>query len=191
MFSNIIYCVYYMKEIYFVVYKAFIVASIISFIISLFSSGNVSYGSSISGYSTLILGIMMILLNFIQNILKITAGQSMFRIIYDVFYVSGPFLFLLMIIGFMLYIIINYQTIIISGNISNNYYLFTNIVTVLIMLQVYVIYLNIDNLNTQGKINKVTSGLLYLLVILTSISSIIVFTILKYFTTDGFSVNSL
>lgn len=180
-----------MKEIYFVVYKAFIVASIISFIISLFSSGNVSYGSSISGYSTLILGIMMILLNFIQNILKITAGQSMFRIIYDVFYVSGPFLFLLMIIGFMLYIIINYQTIIISGNISNNYYLFTNIVTVLIMLQVYVIYLNIDNLNTQGKINKVTSGLLYLLVILTSISSIIVFTILKYFTTDGFSVNSL
>jgi hypothetical protein len=134
---------------------------------------------------------MMILLNFIQNILKITAGQSMFRIIYDVFYVSGPFLFLLMIIGFMLYIIINYQTIIISGNISNNYYLFTNIVTVLIMLQVYVIYLNIDNLNTQGKINKVTSGLLYLLVILTSISSIIVFTILKYFTTDGFSVNSL
>ena len=154
---------------------------------SLFSSGNISYGSLITGYSILILGIIMILLNFIQNILKITQGQSIFKILYEVFITSGPLLFLLMIIGFILYLIIYYQSIITSENISSSYYSFTNIVIVLIMLQVYIIYLNLDNQNIHGKINKVTSGLLYLLGILTSISSLIIFTILKYFTTDGFT----
>jgi hypothetical protein len=175
-----------MKDFFSIVYKAFIVASLISFIISLFSSGNVSYGSSITGYSVLTLGIMMILLNLIQNILKITEGQSMFKIIYEVFITSGPLLLLLMIIGFMLYLIINYQSIIIAGHISSSYYSFTNITIVLLLLQVYIIYLNLDNQKIQGRINKVTSGLLYLLGILTSVCSLIIFTILKYFTTDGF-----
>ena len=38
-----------------------------------------------------------------------------------------------------------------------------------------------------GKISKVTSSIVYLLGVLTAISSIIMFTILKYFTTDGFA----
>jgi len=176
-----------MKDFFSIVYKAFIVASVISFIISLFSSGQVSYGSSITGYSILTLGIMMILLIIIQNILKITEDQSIFKIISEIFISSGPLLLLLTIIGFMLYLIIYYKSVIISGHVSSSYYSFTNITIILLLLQVYIIYSNIDNQKIHGRLNKISSGLLYLLGILASTCSIIIYTILKYFTTDGFT----
>jgi hypothetical protein len=176
-----------MKDFFSIVYKAFIVASVISFVISLFSSGEVSYGSSITGYSVLTLGIMMILIIIIQNILKITEGQSIIKIILEVFISCGPLLLLLGITGFMLYLIINYKSLIISGHVSSNYYSFTNITIILLLLQVYIIYSNIDSQKNQGRLNKVTSCLLYLLAILTTTCSIVIFTILKYFTTDGFT----
>jgi hypothetical protein len=65
-----------MKDWYSSIYKAFIVASVISFLISFFSSGTVSLNASIAGYSTLILGIMMILIILFQGILKVNSNQS-------------------------------------------------------------------------------------------------------------------
>ena len=44
-----------MKDWYSSIYKAFIMASVISFIISFFSSGEVSLGASLAGYLVLIL----------------------------------------------------------------------------------------------------------------------------------------
>ena len=60
-----------MKDWYSSIYKAFIMASVIAFLISFFSSGEVSLGASLAGYSVLILGIMMILIILFQNILKV------------------------------------------------------------------------------------------------------------------------
>jgi hypothetical protein len=71
------------------IYKAFVIASVISFIISFFSSGTVSLGSILAGYSLLILGIMMILLILFNKILAVSQGQSLFQFIYSIFSFTG------------------------------------------------------------------------------------------------------
>jgi hypothetical protein len=50
------------------------------------------------------------------------------------------------------------------------------------------VYTNITTpkFEETGKMSKLTSSIVLLLGVLTAISSIIMFTILKYFTTDGF-----
>ena len=178
-----------MKDWYSGIYKAFIIASVISFIISFFSSGQTSLGSMLAGYSLLILGIMMILLILFNKILEFTQGQHLFQIIYAIFSFAGPFILMLGVIGFILYLIIFYKTPIIEGHVSNSYYSFSNISIILMLLQIYLIYLNLNTstFETTGKISKVTSSLLYLLGVLTAICSLILFTILKYFRTDGFT----
>ena len=64
-----------MKDWYSSVYKAFIISAIISFVIGFFSEGNVSLGAYITGYSVLILGIMMILILLFNKPIK-TNKQS-------------------------------------------------------------------------------------------------------------------
>lgn len=87
---------------------------------------------------------------------------------------------------------IKYKSIILDNHVSGGYNSFSNINVILILLQLYIVYTNIntDSFEKTGKISKVTSSVIYLLSILTGISSIIIYTILKYFTTDGFTINS-
>ena len=58
-------------------------------------------------------------------------------------------------------------------------------------LPTFFVYQNIstDKFQTTGRLSKVVSGIIYLLGVLGSICTIILFTILKYFTTDGFTTN--
>ena len=179
-----------MKDWYSSIYKAFIMASVIAFIISFFSSGDVSLGASLAGYSILILGIMMILIILFQNILKNNANQSLFQILYAIFMGTGPFILILAVIGFILYLIISYKNLIIDGHVSKNYYTFSNMAIVLLLLQLYIVYINIstERFEATGKMSKLTSSLVYLLGVLTSMCSLILYTILKYYTTDGFKV---
>ena len=46
--------------------------------------------------------------------------------------------------------------------------------------------INTEKFENTGKMSKVTSGIIYLLGVITTICSIILYTILKYFSTDGF-----
>ncbi len=178
-----------MKDWYSGIYKGFIITAIISFIIGFFSEGNVSLGSYIAGYSVLILGIMMILLILFNNITKITEGQSSIQILYTILLTTGPFILMLSVIAFILYLMINYKSIILDNHVSSGYNSFSNITLILILIQLYIVYTNIstDSFESTGKMSKVTSSMVYLLGVLSGISSIILFTILKYFTTDGFS----
>jgi hypothetical protein len=174
------------------IYKGLIISAIISFIIGFFSEGKVSLGSYITGYSVLILGIMMILLILFNSIMKITEGQSILQILYTIFLTAGPFLLMLGIIAFVLYLMISYKSIILDNHVSNGYNSFSNINIILILIQLYIIYTNIttDSFEKTGKLSKVTSSVIYLLGVLSAISSIILYTILKYFTTDGFKTNN-
>jgi hypothetical protein len=180
-----------MKDWYSSIYKALILASVVSFIISFFSTGNTAFGSMLSGYSVLILGIMMILLILFNNILKVTKNDSTFDIIFSILLTSGPFLLMLTVIGFIMYLVIKYMDIITSNHVSQSYHTFSNIAVVLFLLQIYIVYTNISTpqFESSGKISKVTSSLMYLLGVLTAICSLILYTILKYFTTDGFKNN--
>ena len=178
-----------MKDWYAGIYKGFIIAGIVSFIIGFFTQGNVSLGAYISGYSVLVLGIMMLLLILFNNILKITQGQSTFQILYTIVMSTGPFILMLGVIAFILYLMINYKNNIIDGKISPGYYTFNNIATFLLLIHLYIVYTNIstDKFETTGKISKVSSSIIYLLGVLEVICSVIMLTILKYFTTDGFT----
>ena len=174
------------------IYKAFIISAIISFVIGFFSEGNVSLGSYITGYSVLILGIMMILLILFNSIMKITEGQSIFQILYTILLTAGPFLLMLGVIAFILYLMITYKSIILEGHVANGYHSFSNINIILILIQLYIVYTNIssDSFEKTGKMSKVTSSVVYLLGVLSAITSIILYTILRYFTTDGFTSNN-
>ena len=171
------------------IYKAFIISAIISFVIGFFSEGKVSLGSYITGYSVLILGIMMILLILFNSIMKITEGQSIFQILYTILLTAGPFLLMLGVIAFILYLMITYKSIILQGHVANGYHSFSNINIILILIQLYIVYTNIssDSFEKTGKMSKVTSSMVYLLGVLSAITSIILYTILRYFTTDGFT----
>jgi hypothetical protein len=171
------------------IYKAFIISAIISFVIGFFSEGKVSLGSYITGYSVLILGIMMILLILFNSIMKITEGQSILQILYTILLTAGPFLLMLGVIAFILYLMINYKSIILEDHVANGYHTFSNINIILILIQLYIVYTNItsDSFEKTGKMSKVTSSIIYLLGVLSAISSIILYTILRYFTTDGFT----
>ena len=177
-----------MSDWYSSIYKGFIISAIVSFVIGFFSEGNVSLGSYITGYSVLILGIMMILLILFNSIMKITEGQSILQILYTILLTAGPFLLMLGVISFILYLMIKYKNIILDNHVSSSYNSFSNINIILILIQLYIVYTNIssESFEKTGKISKVTSSVVYLLGVLSAISSIIIYTILKYFTTDGF-----
>jgi hypothetical protein len=179
-----------MSDWYSSVYKSFIMASIVSFLISFFSTGNVAFGSLIAGYSVLILGIMMILIILFQNILKTNQDQKLLYFIYLLLLNTGPFLLILGVICFILYLIIFYKNIIIENHVSKSYYTFSNMNIVLLLIQLYIVYTNIStkSFDSSGKLSKVTMSIITLLGILTLMSSLILFTILKYYTTDGFMV---
>jgi hypothetical protein len=172
------------------IYKGLIIAGIVSFMIGFFSTGKVSVDSYIAGYSVLILGIMMILTILFNKTLMITKDLSSFQTILSILLTSGPFILMLGVIGFILYLLITYKTNIVENHVPASYYSFSNISICLLLVQIYVVYTNISTpkFEETGKIPKVTSYIIYLLGILSAISSIILFTILKYFVTDGFIV---
>jgi len=178
-----------MKDWYSSIYKACIFASLVSFIIGFFTESKASLGAYIAGYSVLTLGIMMILIILFNNVLRVTSNGSTFQILSAILMTSGPFLLIFAIISFILYLLINYRDKIIDEHVAPSYNSFSNIIVLLLLLQVYLVYTNIstDNFESSGKISKVTSSFIYLLGVLTAICSIILSTILKYYSTDGFT----
>jgi hypothetical protein len=177
-----------MKEWYSTIYKACIIAAVIAFIIGFFTQSQTSLGAYISGYSVLILGILMILVILLTDVLKVSQNASAFQVLFSIMVTAGPFILILGVIGFVLYLLINYKNSIISGNVAPGYTSFSNIISILIFIQLYLVYTNIDTDKFQltGKISRVITSFIYLLGVLTAICSIILYTILKYYSTDGF-----
>ena len=57
-----------MSSFYSTIYNGLISASVVLFIIGIFTTGKLSVGSYITGYSTLILGIMMLLITMFNKL---------------------------------------------------------------------------------------------------------------------------
>lgn len=171
-----------MKNLDMIVYSAFIYGSIIPFIISLFSTGEIAYGGQLAGYSILTIGILLILTLMIYFLSK---GEK--PSVFNLIMATGPYIFMLGVIGFMLYLLIKYKSIIINNQVSPNYKTFSNITLILLISQTI---LTINNINSESfkihhTINKLTSSLLYLLSVISLGSALILYVILKYYTTDG------
>lgn len=181
-----------MSDWYPTVYRACIYAGMVAFIIGFFTESQTSLGAYISGYSVFTLGIMMILTILFTNVLKTSQNETIFKILYAIMMTAGPFILILGVISFVLYLLINYKDNIISGNVAPGYNSFSKIIVMLLLIQFYLVNSNINSekFETTGKISKVTSSIIYLLGVLTAICSIILYTILKYFSTDGFRIMS-
>jgi hypothetical protein len=177
-----------MKEWYSTIYNAFIYASMVAFIIGFSTSSKTSLGAYIAGYCVLILGILMLLTIMFSTIFKNNPNISMVQTIYYIMINTGPFILILGVISFILYLLINYKDSIIKGNVAPGFNSFNNIIVMLLLIQMYIINTNVnkEKFEITKKLPKVTTSIIYLIGILTSICSIILYTILKYYSTDGF-----
>lgn len=170
------------------IYKACIFASMVTFIIGFFSPDSIALGAYITSYSVLTLGIMMILIILFYNVLKVS-NDSSFSSLTNIFTTSGPFLLIFAVISFVLYLLISYKDIINDGHVSHSFNSFSNIIVILLLLQNYIIYNSIgtDSFESSGKLPSITTSVLYSTGILTAMCSIILYIILKYYSTDGFA----
>jgi hypothetical protein len=182
-----------MNNWYSSIYKAFIYAGIIAFIIGSLTDSKTSLGAYMAGYSVFILAMLMILVILFSNILKSNSNPTLNNLMNSIIMISGPFLLILGIISFVLYLLIKYKDSIVDGKVAPGYYSFSNIIVILLFIQFYLVYTNIDTekFETTGKMSKVISSIIYLIGVLTAICSIILYTILKYYSTDGFSTINL
>lgn len=170
---------------YSVIYKSFIWVSIILFLLSFNTTGETSYGSLMTSYSTLTIAILMIMIQIFKNIIK--TSDSFMSQLYNLLLSTGPFLLMFGTIGLILYLLILYKDKIINERVSSDYISFRNASSILLLLQIYILFTNINNdsFANSGKISNVTTSLLYLIGVITSICALILYAILKYYTTDG------
>jgi hypothetical protein len=176
-----------MNDWYSGIYKALLVASIISFVIYNFSSGETSLGALLSGLVALTLTLFMILYIILYNTIDLIKNESFFQNILTILNVSGPFFMMLGVIGLILFLIITNKDRIIKGQVSSSYYTFSNITILILLLQMYFLYKNIisSKFESTKKISKLTSIILYLFNVITAICSISLFAILQYYKADG------
>lgn len=177
----------YMELWYSTIYTSLMIACAIAFFISFVTNGTVSFGATLSGYSLLIISVSMILILLFNSILNFTSNTSLFQTVMIVLSTTGPFLLMLGVIGFLMYLQIFYMQAITNQQVSPSYYGFSNITITLLLLQIYIVYQNINSEKfiTTNRISRITSSLLYLFGTLTFMCSYILYTILKYFRTDG------
>jgi hypothetical protein len=174
-------------------WKAIIIAAVITFMICMFTTGVNSLNASIAGYSLLIITILGIMIQLIRKPITSQEGTSTLKMVMNVLMLTGPFFIVLAIIGFMLYLLISYKNPIINNEVSSSFNTFSNITLFFIFLLTYFIYNNVMCDGPQcgsdtGKIGKVSNSFLFLLSVFMMISTGIVYTILTFYRTDGFQV---
>ena len=168
------------------IYKAFINASVIAFLLGLTTSGSVAINCYQSGYVVLALAIMMILIQILNNFQSkkdnsVSIGTIALNLI--------PFVIMLGVISSLIYFNTIYRDVIIEGRISSGFNVFSNIITILLFMQTYIIYSAVSSKSFEEKgISNITAGIILLLAVLSGIATNIIRTILKYFTTDGFDI---
>ena len=100
----------------------------------------------------------------------------------------GPFILVLGIIGFMMYLLIRFKTIISEGRVSSYYNTFSFLSSILVLMQIYLLYDGINSTSFQRThtLSKVIISVICLVAVLNTISALILYVILNYYTTDGY-----
>ena len=152
-----------------------------------------SLNGTIAGYS-LIGGGILLLISFLLYGISIAndeksaiLGKNNRSSIMSAIYTAGPFLVLLGIVGYTLYLIITYKNRIAEGNVAPGYVSFTNISIILILMQLFLFYMGSqkDSFKTTNRLDRVYSMLLYFIGIINIVTIITIGIILSYFSTDG------
>ena len=177
------------KDWYKSTYNALLLVAVMLFLIAFGTTGDVNIGTTISAYSLLTISVFMILILVVNKTLSAETDVSGFQNIMDALRTAGPLFLILGVIGFVLYLLIYYKNDILGNRVSNSFYTFSNITTILLLMQVYLLYTNMNAKDGfKGQLSKVVSGSLLIIGLFSLMSSLILYTILCYYTTDGFTV---
>ena len=169
---------------YSIIYNSFLVVGIIIIISTIGSNSASSLTGTIVGYSFVVIGTLL-LTGYLLNKMNATSGST-FSLINGLVSI-GPFVALIGILVYMIYIISYYFSQITEGHVSSGYYNFMNVFVILLALQFYIFYNSIREaeFETRGTIGKVTGMTLYLLELCSIVTAITLNVILKHFSTDG------
>jgi hypothetical protein len=162
------------------IYKALLISSAVTFGIYASSPSPVtSMNALIAAYVILIMGVSMLMLYIFNK-----SNNAVSSI--------PPFLLMLTSIGFICKLLITYKDDILNKRVSDGFYNFSNISIVLILIQTYFIYSELGSPEFKQKLtfSKITSGVITMLGILTGICAYILYIVLVYYKTDGFTNHS-
>ena len=151
------------------------------------TSGSTSIGGILAGYSFIGIGLLLTL-SYTIKLINDSSSESK-----SWFGVISPFILILSVIGYSIYLVVTYQNKIKSGHISQGYYNFSNISIVLILVQLMLFYSSsssqtANDSSKEGKggmkIDRVFSMLLFFIGILNIVTVITIGIILALFNTD-------
>ena len=161
------------------VYNALLIAGIIVVFTSYFLTGSASLTGSIVGYSIIATGVLLVAGYLMNNIKNSSIISSIITI--------GPFICLIGILIYMLYLLGFYFNLISSGNVSPFYYTFEKCYLAIIATIIYIFYHGSSDKRflETGTLGKLTGISIYFFELLSIIIVINIGVILQYFTTDG------
>ena len=129
-------------------------------------TGASAYMTVVASYSLLIVGISLLfgfILHNIYNARKMSSGvNSKINWLGRVIVLVLPFLLMVLNLGYLLYLITVNKSIITSGNINNDYNIFSKIFIILTIIQTSLIYYGI-NTSSNGIINPLYNAFLVLI----------------------------
>jgi len=132
-------------------------------------SGNTSYMSVVASYSLLIVGTSLLfgyVLHNLYNINKNGLNGKKEGLIKILFIYVVPFFLMVLNLGYLLYLITANKSIVTSGNLNNDYSIFSKIFIILTIIQTSMLYYSI-NTSKNGKImNPVYNSLIVLISII-------------------------
>jgi hypothetical protein len=174
-------------------YISLIVIGVILLFATIGTASMDGLNGTIAGYSLMGGGILLLVSFLLYGIStsneekSAILGKNNRSSIMSAIYTAGPFLVLLGIIGYTLYLIITYKNRIALGNVAPGYVSFTNISIILILMQLFLFYMGSqkDSFKTTNRLDRVYSMLLYFIGIVNIVTIVTIGIILSYFSTDG------
>ena len=175
-------------------YMALIMVGIILLFATIGSTSMDSLNGSIAGYVLVGSGILILVSYLLNGVInnksdegKASLGNKNRWTIMSIIYTAGPFLVLIGIVSYVLYLLFTFKDRIAEGRIAPGYINFTNISVILILLQLFLFYMGTlkQSFKDEQRLDRVYSGLLYFIGIINIVAVITIGIILKYFSTDG------
>jgi len=171
---------------YSIIYNSLLIVGVIIILCTVSSNSASSLTGTIIGFSFIVTGTLL-MIGYLMNNLNSQATASSTSSLISALITVGPFVLLLGILIYMIYLLSYYFKQITDGHVAGGYYTFMNIFIVLLMVEFYIFYNGMQDktFKTSGTVGKVTGMILYLMELISIVTVITLGIILKYFSTDG------
>jgi hypothetical protein len=166
---------------YSVIYNAFLFVGVVIVTITLFISSSSALTGTMFGYTFIAVGLFLFLGYLMKNMSSAKAG------LLSILITLAPFILLLGILFYMVYLISAHFDRIASEQVSPSYYLFSKLFAIMLVVQLAIILHGTETqqFKQTRTLGKVTNLMLFLTELINGVIAIVIGIILKYFSTDG------